>query len=429
MPTIRGILAWITGAEMRSGSPENPANALTPEIWQEWGGVRTKANVVVNSTTALTHAAVYACVRILSDSIASLPLEVYRQLPNGNSELAPEHPVHRLVNTAPSRLYSSFQFRSTAQAHIGLTGNAYARIMRDGWARPTELRLLQPNEVQPYIHDNELFYKVEGEKKVLTSDEVIHVANLSTDGIIGKSPITLARETIGMGLAATQYGGAIFGNGTHLAGVLEHPQKLTKEQLENLRGTWRGLYSGAANAGSVPILENGMTYKPISLTPNDSRFIESQKLTIADISRIFRVPLHMIGELDRATFSNIEQQSIEFVQHTLRPLAKAWEQELNRKLFRPSEQGQYFVRFNLNALLRGDMKARGEFYRALFNVRALSPNEIRQLEGLNASDAPGMDDYYIQINMSNNPDADLNGEGATDNQNDTGATEGAAAPK
>lgn len=415
MNILQRIWSAISGAEFRS-SPENPStNLANPAAWlfDMWGG-KTKSGVSVNDETALCHTAVYACCRVLSDSIASLPLEVFRQLPNGNTELAASHPVHRLVNTAPSKIYSSYNFRAAAQLHIGIRGNAYARIFRDGWGRPTELRLLNPSQVAPFFHENELFYRVEGERLPLTPDEIIHVAGLSWDGVTGKSPIQVARETIGMGLAATQYGAQIFGTGTHLSGVLQHPGKLTPEQVDKLRMSWKRNHGGAENAGGIAVLENGMTFLPISLTPQDSRFIESQKLGIADVARIYRVPLHMIGELDRATFSNIEQQSIEFVQHTLRPLVKAWEQELNRKLFRPSEQGEYFVRFNLNALMRGDMKARADFYARLFNMRAISPNEIRQMEGMNAYEGGG--EYYLQINMSNNPDpqGDANGVGETD---------------
>lgn len=418
------------GSIFKRSSLENPSTPLSsPAAWlfDAFGGAKTQSGVSVNDKTALSHSAVYACCKVLSDSIASLPLEVYRQLPNGNTELAIDHPVHRLVNTAPSPLYTSYNFRAAAQLHIGIRGNAYAKILRDGWGRPTELRLLAPNTVTPFFDKNEkLYYRVEGEPLVLTPDEVVHVAGLSWDGINGRSPIEAARETIGMGLAATQYGAKIFGSGTHLSGVLETPNILTNEQVNSIASGWKNRYSGVSNAGGVAVLQNGMKFNPISLTPTDSRFIEAQKLGIADIARIYRVPLHMIGELDRATFSNIEQQSIEFVQHTIRPLVKAWEQELNRKLFRPSEQGQYFVRFNLNALLRGDMKARSEFYRAMFNMRAMSPNEIRQYEGMNAYQ--GGDEYYLQINLSSNPDPQLdntnagNGGAQTDTNGATQAT-------
>ena len=416
MSILTRIWSAVSGADFRS-SPENPSTSLSdPATWlvDAWGG-RTKSGVAVTDESALSHSAVYACCRVLADSIASLPLEVFRQLPDGNTELATTHPVHRLINTAPSPLYSSHNFRSAAQLHIGIRGNAYAKIKRDGWGRPTEIRLLNPTTVTPFFYKDDLFYRIEGEKTVLRPDELIHVAGMTWDGVIGKSPIQVARETVGMGLAATQYGAKIFSEGTHLAGVLEHPQKLTPEQVGTLRDSWKKNYAGVNNSGGIAVLENGMKFTPISLTPEDSRFIESQKLGIAAIARIYRVPLHMIGELDRATFSNIEQQSIEFVQHTLRPLVKNWEQELNRKLFRPSEQGEFFVRFNLNALMRGDMTARSNFYRALFNMRAISPNEIRQLEGLNAYE--GGDEYYLQMNMSNQPDPQ--GDGATNTENDS----------
>lgn len=401
-------------------SSENRSTLTSPDIitlLSNFYGMPSKSGIAINEKTALSHSAVFACVNVLSQTIASLPLEVFEAKTNGDLEKSVGHAVHRLVNAAPNGFQTSYDFRSQGQLHLGLRGNFYALIVRDALYRPIELRPLDPRKVRPHLIDWRIWYEVEGMKDIVSADDMIHVKGLSFDGVVGESPISVARETIGLGLAATDYSGKIFKNGAHISGVLEHPGKLTPEQHKNVKENWNGRNSGMEGVGSTPILEAGMKFVPISMTPQDSQFVQTAKLSIEDVARIYRVPLHLIGSLERSTNNNIEQQSLEFATHTIRPLVKSWEQELNKKLFRTSEQGRFFVKFNLDAMLRGDIKTRTESYARLFNIGVFSQNEIRRLEGMNGIGAEG-DTYYVQLNMGNpNAISDANGNSQTDNNN------------
>lgn len=383
-------------------SLNNPSVSLAdPAAYELFGGTPSKSGQIVNEDTALRHSAVYACVRIIGQSIASLPLEVFEAKENGDSVPATSHPVYQLVNQDPSEVCSSYDFRNAMQKHLTLAGNAYARIYRDQFGRPVELEILPASKVSTYKKNRKTYYYLNDTQEVLLRTDIIHLLNMSDDGITGKSAVQVARETIGSNLAAVEYGSSVYENGAHIKGVLLHPAKLAPDAYARLRETWRSQYSGARNAGSIPVLEQGMKFEAISLSPADSKFLESMKAGVEDIARIFGVPLHLIGALDRATFNNVEQMSLEYVVHTLRPICKNWEQELNRKLFLPSERGRYFVRFNLDGLLRGDTKSRGEYYRNMFNIGALSPNDIRRLENLNSR--PDGDEYFTPLNMTTDP--------------------------
>jgi HK97 family phage portal protein len=401
----------------RRSSPENQATSLEkPGRWfVELFGASTKSGVQVTEETALGHSAVYACCNVLAETVASLPLEVYEKMPNGDNRLAEDHPVFELVNSAPNGFQTSYDFRSAGQICLGLRGNFYARVVRDGMMRPERLRPLVGDSVRPVLVDgDQIFYVISGEKEPVAGDDIIHIKGISMDGVKGKSPIQCARESIGLGLSANNYSASLFSNGTRLAGYIEHPTKLTKEQADSLKDNWKANNTGIENAGGVAVLQGGMKFVPTSMTADDAQFVQTMKLSVEEIARIYRVPLHLIGSLDKATFSNIEQQSLEFVIHTVRPLVKRWEQELNRKLFRIDERKRFSVRFNLDALLRGDSRARAEFYTKLFQVGALSSNDIRKREGMNPRE--GGDEYYVQLNMAGT--AENVGEPKTDPNDD-----------
>lgn len=402
--------------EQRS-SLENPSQWLLDLL----GGTTTTAGVHVNDTTALSLSAVYACCRVLSDSIASLPIGLYRSMPDGGTEPANNRPENDLIASAPSERYTSYNFRSTLQLHLGLRGNGYARIYTDGRGGARELRILHPDRVQTFIYQDKLYYRVsneEGKQEVLFPSEMIHIAALSQDGITGISPIQALRDTIGMGIANRNNQSKTIARG-RVDGLLKHPNKQTAEQVASLKEN----FSEVIRKGGFPLLENGVEYQSISLSPADAEFIATSKLTRQDIAGAYRVPLHMIGDLERATFSNIEHQSLEFVKFSLLPWIKAWEQELNRKLLPESIRSTHFFRFNVDGLLRGDFQTRMRGYATAIQWGILNRDEVRDLENRNPV-PDGLGQVFLTpLNMAplteENLDAQSLGDPSSDNTNST----------
>lgn len=373
-------------AQYRSGETsglENPSSWL----FNVFAGGYSKSGIAVNDESALTLSAVYACNRILSDSLASLPVGLFRRDPSGNIIPASNRAENRLIATSPSEFYTSYNFRSTLQFHLGMRGNAFARILRDGRGGARQLRILHPNLVTPFWYQGKLFYEVQPDtttgfpekREILSPDEILHIAAMSTDGVMGRSPITVLRDTIGIGLGNRDYIATIQKNGGRLRGILKHPNKLSPEAITNLRTNFKG----AMKDGDFPILENGVEFSSVSLSPADAEFINTAKITMQDIARVYRIPPHMIGDLERATFSNIEHQSIEFVKNTLLPWLKNWESELNRKLLPLDLQDTHFFRFNVEGMLRGDIRARMEAYTKAIQWGILNRDEVRELENRN----------------------------------------------
>jgi HK97 family phage portal protein len=357
------------------------------------GGART--GVRVDENTALTFSAVYACVRVLSESVASLPVHVMKREANGNVITDRVHPVYKLISKSPNKVMTSYTWRQSLIANLVLQGNSYYIIKRDNSARPVELIYVNPEDVQVKYLDGEVFYDIKNYDQPFTADNILHFLGLGYDGLKGKSVIELHRDTIGLSIAANQYGGSFYGNAATPSGILKHPGKLSKEAAERLRNSWNNKYgNGPSNSHRTAILEEGMEFKPISMSPQDADFLNTRKFQIAEIARLFRVPPHMIQDLDRATYSNIEQQSIDFVMHTLRPYLINLEEEMNRKLFRENEQDSYYIKFNVGGLLRGDSEARSKYYREMSSIGVLSINEIRRLEELNDIGEAGDQHYY-----------------------------------
>jgi len=401
--------------ERQTGTLQNP-----PEwLYSLLGGSKTAAGVSINSETALAHAAVFACSKVLSESVASLPLELFLSTGQETKVLTTDA-RYPLVNSEPSTLYTSFDFRAVAMMHLCLYGNFYADILRDGNRRPMELRVIDPRNVLPELDpDGGLWYKINGRRMPVRPRDILHIKGLSTDGIIGRSPIQVFKETIGLGIATTETQGSLWKNGMLTMGYLKHPAKMTTEQVADIKENFKINHAGRANAGKMPVLQGGMEYVPLTLKPSDAMFIETAKLSRQDICSIYRVPPHMIGDLERSTNNNIEHQSLEFVRDTLRPILKNWEQELNRKLLFDNEKAAKFFRFNVDALLRGDTKSRGEYFtRALGSVSSpawMTPNEVRLMENMNPVD--GGDTLYSPT-MNNSADAAPNADDAQNMQDD-----------
>ena len=368
----------------------------------------SSAGTHVSEHTALQTAAVYACVRVIAETVASLPLHVYRYETNG-AVPAPEHRLYRLLHLTPNPEMTAFTFRETLMSHLLLHGNAYAQIIRDGGGRVRALYPLLPYKMDVHRGDDgKLYYTYwrdydesrPGEKSggvALTSDDVLHIPALSKDGLVGMSPIALARNPIGLALATEKYGAGFFANSANPGGILEHPTALGDKAEQQIRDAWEALYKG--NSGKVAVLAEGMTFKRVSIPPNEAQFLETRKFQISEIARIFRVPPHMIGDLEKSSFNNIEQQSLEFVKYTIDPWIVRLEQAMCVKLLSEAEQEKYYVKFNLDGLLRGDYESRMRGYQIGINAGFMSQNDVRRLEDLPLITTPGGDKYRLNSAM------------------------------
>ena len=366
----------------------------------------TTSGKTVNGRTALQTTAVYACVRILAETIASLPFHTYRYTLTGK-EKAIDHPIYYLLHSEPNSEMTSFVFRETLMGHLLLWGNAYAQIIRDGRGRVVGLYPLLPNKMLVNRNDQGILYyqyEKDGQTFLLRNYEVLHIPGLGFDGLIGYSPIAMAKNAIGMALATEEYGAKFFANGASPGGVLEHPGVV--KDPARIRESWNSVYQGSGNAHRVAVLEEGMKFQSIGIPPEQAQFLETRKFQINEIARIFRIPPHMIGDLEKSSFSNIEQQSLEFVMYTLDPWVVRWEQAIQRALFSETEKRQYFAKFNVDGLLRGDYQSRMNGYAVGRQNGWLSSNDIRELENLNRiPEELGGDLYLINGNMTKLADA------------------------
>ena len=363
----------------------------------------------VNERTSMQMTAVYSCVRILSEAVASLPLNVYRYTDTGGKEKAIDHSLYRLLHDEPNPEMSSFIFRETLMTHLLLWGNAYAQVIRNGKGEVIALYPLMPDRMTVDRDKNgKLYYKytksnddaptMETGSVILDPSDVLHVPGLGFDGLVGYSPIAMAKNAIGLAIAAEEYGSKFYANGAAPSGVLEHPGTL--KNPAKVRDSWNSTFGGSSNSHKVAVLEEGMKYTPISISPNEAQFLETRKFQINEIARIFRVPPHMVGDLEKSSFSNIEQQSLEFVKYTLDPWVVRWEQALYRTLLSEEEKKTLFFKFNVEGLLRGDYASRMNGYATARQNGWMSANDIRELEDLDRIPAElGGDLYLVNGNM------------------------------
>ena len=396
---------------------DKPQDALNGSGYSFMFG-RSAAGQAVNERSAMQMSAVYACVRILAESIASLPLHFYQYNDAGGKEKAVNHPLYWLLHDEPNPEMSSFSFRETLMTHLLLWGNAYAQIIRNGRGEVIALYPLMPDRMTvDRDARGRIYYEYTrsdsdantlGKKSsvILSPEDVFHIPGLGFDGLVGYSPIAMAKQAIGMGLACDEYGAAFYQNGAQPGGVLEHPNVV--KDPKRVRESWNAIYQGSRNAHRIAVLEEGMTYKPITISPEQAQFLETRKFQIDEIARIFRVPPHMIGDLEKSSFSNIEQQSLEFVKYTLAPWISRWEQSIQRSLLLMSERTRYFARFNVEGLLRGDYQSRMNGYAVARQNGWMSANDIRELESLDMiPDEQGGNLYLINGNMTKLEDAGL----------------------
>ena len=377
---------------------------------------RTTSGKPVNERTAMQTTAVYACVRILAEAVASLPLHVYEYQDDGGKKLVHDHPLYYLLHDEPNPEMTSFVFRETLMSHLLIWGNAYAQIIRDGAGRVLGLYPLLPDKMEVqrddkgniyYVYsrnsDENPTFKEYGNIK-LKAEDVLHIPGLGFDGLIGYSPIAMAKNAVGMTLACEEYGASFFANGANPGGVLEHPGVL--KDPSKVRESWNSVYRGVSNAHKIAVLEEGMKYQQIGIPPEEAQFLETRKFQINEIARLYRIPPHMVGDLDKSSFSNIEQQSLEFVKYTLDPWVIRWEQSLQRSLLLPGEKGQYFIKLNVDGLLRGDYQSRMNGYAVGRQNGWFSANDIREMENMNPiPDEEGGNLYLINGAMTKLADA------------------------
>lgn len=351
--------------------------------------------------------AVYACVRIIAETVASLPLHVYEYTGSGKERVY-THPLYRILHDIPNPEMNSFIMREVMMSHLLLWGNSYSQIIRNGRGEITALYPLMPEKMTvDRGADGNLYYKYNSDKQgsfVFRKDEIFHIVGLGFDGLIGHSPIAMAKNAIGLCIAAEEYGSSFFSNSGTPSGVLEHPGVL--KEPEKVRDAWNKAYGGSGNAHKVAVLEEGMKFNPISINPQEAQFLETRKFQVNEICRIFRVPPHMIADLEKSSFNNIEQQSLDFVTNTIRPWLVRIEQSIFQQLLNESEQEKYFAKFNVDGLLRGDFQSRMNGYAVGRQNGWLSANDIRELEDLNRIPAEeGGDRYLCNGNMVDIRDA------------------------
>lgn len=383
------------------GPPRDPVIAA----W--FGGMGNSATGIhVSTSTAMRSTVVYRCVMLLAQTYASLPLHVYRELPNGNKELDKAHPRYALLHDQPNVYQTSFEWRATMATHFALHNRAYSEIVATAGNGAAQLLPRHPDRVRPFrAPDGRLAFEYTADNRapriILQSEmHFRHGQTLDADGVTPLSPLE-CREAIGLSLAAEEHGGRLFGNGTRLGGVLKLPagKKLKDDDArKNLLDSWRVAQSGLRNVGKTAILEDGLEWEELGMTSQDAQFVELRKLQVPEICRIFGVPPHLVADLDRSTNNNIEWQGMDFVRHTIRPGAVAWEQALRRDLF--GAGSEHCAEFNLDGLMRGDSAARSAFYASALQNGYKTRNEVRALENDNRSDAEGMDEFSIQSNMT-----------------------------
>ncbi|MFN8048525.1 MAG: phage portal protein [Ancrocorticia sp.] len=392
-----GFLDWLRGGNNRPAED----HAISAGYSFFFGGTTSGRPVTERSAMQMT--AVYSCVRILAEAIAGLPLHVYRQGTDGSKVKALDHPLYRLLHDEPNPEMTSFVFRETLMTHLLLWGNAFAQVLRNGLDEVIGLYPLMPNRMTVGRDEQgRLYYEYQRtwdepagrfETVRLSPHEVLHIPGLGFDGLVGYSPIAMAKNAIGLAQATEDYGASFFANGAAPGGVLEHPG--TIKDPARVRESWQATFGGARNGNKIAVLEEGMKYTPISVSPEQAQFLETRKFQINEIARIFRIPPHMIGDLEKSSFSNIEQQSLEFVKYTLDPWVIRFEQAITKTLLAQREKPTLFVKFNVEGLLRGDYVSRMNGYAVARQNGWMSANDIRELENLDRIDPEAGGDLYL----------------------------------
>lgn len=371
-----------------------------PGPWSDWGGMASLAGKIVGEESAMRLSVVWGCVRLLSETIGSLPLSIYETSKNGNSEGLPDDNYLQIIlHDRPNNEMTSVEFREAMMVNLCLLGNAYAMIERSNGA-VSALWPIRASQVTPRFERDRVVYDFNDRGKVetLPSNKVFHLKGFGADGLVGYSPISYARNAMGLSMATEDYGSKFFAGGARPKGVLKLPTWLKAETRDKVKADLAKIHQQIEGGDGTLLLEGGMEYQAISIPPEDAQFLETRKFQLNEICRIFRVPPHMVADLDKATFSNIESQGMEFEKFTLRPYLTRWEQAIKQKLIPANKRRDYFARFNLDGLLRADSAARAAFYSVMLQNGVYSSNEVRALENRNSRE--GCDELRVQVNMT-----------------------------
>ena len=352
---------------------------------------------VFDTDKALTLTAVWCAIRLLAESVSSLPVSVYSKQANGDKLEDSKSPIYNLVKFKPNYYQNKITFFEFIMLSICTEGNSYVQIVRNNSGTPVQLICLSPSDVTVVVNNNELFYQIDG-GAVLDSSDVLHFKTITDDGVTGLSPIDQCAKALNWGVSLEEFGSTFFSNGAKPSSILQTDRALSDTALQRLKTSFNNNYGKLKNSNSTIVLEEGLTFKPISISPEQAQFLSSRQFSIEEVARIFNVPPHMLKDLSKSSFNNIEMQSQEFVTYTLMPYLTRIEQEMNLKLFRTNEIGKTIVEFNVNGLLRGNTQDRSEFYRTMLNIGAMSINEIRNKENMNKI-ADG-DKHFMQLNMT-----------------------------
>lgn len=390
------------GKELISGNKKQSTRDYTMAELLEIFHSETSAGVSITESSSMTIPAVYSCVRLLAETLASIPLLVYRRDSKGGKYRENGHSLYPILHDQPNPFMTSFTFRETLMAHVSLWGNAYAEIERDGNGDVKHLWPLNPTMTEPEITKNGTsIYRtvIDGKGFVIPGENILHIPGLSFDGLKGKSVIKWASESLGLSKAIEKYGNMFFGRGGNPSGILKSDKKMTDDEKKRLKISWNEAHEGLSRQFRVAVLDQTLNWQQIGINPEDSQALETRKYSRSEIASMFRVPPHMIGDLERATFSNIEHQSIEFAIYTIRPWAVRFEQAQNAKLFFDSEKSEYFTEYLLDGLLRGDAKSRADAYHIMRQDGILCADEWRALENMNPIEDGSGKKFLINGNM------------------------------
>lgn len=372
--------------------------AWSPSGWN-LAGAQTKSGVAVTEETALTYSAVYNATSLIAGTISTLPLKLFIEKDN-KKQVATEKTIHQALNTRWNKYMTAQIGREVLTAHVLLWGNGYCEILRNKMGQITELWPIAPNRVRPEMVDNELTYLIDTDNGQLreTRRNILHIPGLGFDGFVGYSVIAMARESIGLSMATEQFGSQFFGNGTHPGVIVSHPGKLGEQASKNLNNSLVSTYSGLGQAHKLLLLEEGMSMTAIGIPPEDAQFLQTRAFQVPEIARFFNLPPHKLKDLTKSSFNNIESEQISFVTDSILPWAIRFETNYNAQLLTETEnKAGYYFKHILDGLLRGDSKTRAEFYGKMFNIGAMSINEIRSFEELDPiSDG---DRYFVPMNM------------------------------
>lgn len=409
-------MKWLSSL-FKKDAPNSPpvkADALSdirhPTAWLlDWSrGGPTLAGTSVNHQSALALPAYYACIRAISEDIGKVPLITYRRLKPRGKERAYDHSLYPILHDFPNDEMESLTFRETLTAHALSWGNGYAEIEHDSRGNVVALYPIHPSRVLVRRdQEGRLVYDISGTQMIpgtahpqmvrLRAENVFHLRGIGAEGLIGYSVVQIARESLGLSIATQQFGAAFFGNGAHIGGVLEHPQVLSDIAAKHLRESWKDMYVGPEKVGTPAILEEGMKWNKIGIPPNDAQFLETRTFQVREVARWFRMPLHKIQDMADASYANIEQMTLGYVTDTLMPWFVRWEQQIKRKLF--VGEDEYFAEHLLLGMLRGDQGTRSSYYRTMFGLGTLSPNDIREMENMNPIGPRGDEYYYAGNNL------------------------------